>query len=105
MVTASQEFHSTHSPLPVQDRSGQSQCFNCIIETFQSQAYNLARRMLSDWALAEDAVQESMVSGFPPIPRRQSQSLADEDRRQHMPGHAAFVKIKAHRASGPSPAR
>lgn len=64
MVTASQEFHSTHSPLPVQDRSGQSQCFNCIIETFQSQAYNLARRMLSDWALAEDAVQESMVSGY-----------------------------------------
>ncbi|MCH8107614.1 MAG: sigma-70 family RNA polymerase sigma factor [Chloroflexi bacterium] len=65
MVTASQEFHcTTHSPLPVQDRSGQSQCYNCIIESFQSQAYNLARRMLSDWALAEDAVQESMVSGY-----------------------------------------
>lgn len=65
MVTASQEFHCTnHSPLPVQDRSGQSQCYNCIIESFQSQAYNLARRMLSDWALAEDAVQESMVSGY-----------------------------------------
>ena len=65
MVTASQEFHcTTHSPLPVQDRSGQSQCYNCIIESFQSQAYNLARRMLSDWALAEDAVQERMVSGY-----------------------------------------
>ena len=65
MVTASQEFHcTTHSPLPVQDRSGQSQCYNCIIESFQSQAYNLARRMLSDWALAEDEVQESMVSGY-----------------------------------------
>ena len=65
MVTASQQFHcATHSPLPVQDRSGQSQCYNCIIETFQTQAYNLARRMLSDWSLAEDAVQESMVSGY-----------------------------------------
>ena len=65
MVTASQQFQcTTHSPLPVQDRSGHSQCYNCIIETFQTQAYNLARRMLSDWALAEDAVQESLVSGY-----------------------------------------
>ncbi len=65
MVTASQQFQCvTHSPLPVQDRSGHSQCYNCIIETFQTQAYNLARRMLSDWALAEDAVQESLVSGY-----------------------------------------
>ena len=29
----------------------------------QTQAYNLARRMLDDWSLAEDAVQESFVSG------------------------------------------
>ena len=65
MVTASQQFQcTTHNPLPVQDRSGHSQCYNCIIETFQTQAYNLARRMLSDWALAEDAVQESLVSGY-----------------------------------------
>ena len=65
MVTGSQQFQcTTHSPLPVQDRSGRSQCYNCIIETFQTQAYNLARRMLSDWALAEDAVQESLVSGY-----------------------------------------
>ena len=28
------------------------------------EAYNLARRMLDDWALAEDAVQESLISGF-----------------------------------------
>ena len=65
MVTASHQFQcTTHSPLPVEDRSGQSQCYNCIIETFQTQAYNLARRMLGDWALAEDAVQESLVSGY-----------------------------------------
>ncbi len=30
----------------------------------QTQAYNLARRMLDDWSLAEDAVQESFVSGY-----------------------------------------
>ena len=65
MVTAPQQFSCTsHNPLPVQDRNGQSYCYNCIIEDHQSQAYNLARRLLSDWALAEDAVQESFVSGY-----------------------------------------
>ena len=39
-------------------------CYNCIIESMQTQAYNLARRMLDDWSLAEDAVQESFVSGY-----------------------------------------
>ena len=54
----------THTTLPVQDRGGQSYCYNCIIETFQTQAYNLARRLLNDWALAEDAIQESLLSGY-----------------------------------------
>ena len=53
-----------HAALPVQDRGGVAYCFNCIIEHFQSPAYNLARRMLNDWALAEDAVQDSFVSGY-----------------------------------------
>ena len=65
MVTNPEAFDcKTHTALPVQDRSGRTSCFNCIIETFQTQAYNLARRMLNDWALAEDAVQESLVSGY-----------------------------------------
>ncbi len=65
MVTAREQYScDTHNPLPVQDRNGQSYCFNCVIETHQSQAYNLARRLLSDWSLAEDAVQESFVSGY-----------------------------------------
>jgi RNA polymerase sigma-70 factor (ECF subfamily) len=55
---------ATHTPLPVQDHAGRSYCYNCVIETFQSQAYNLARRMLNDWALAEDALQESFTSGY-----------------------------------------
>ena len=65
MVAASEAFScTTHAPLPVQDRSGRASCYNCIIETFQTQAYNLARRMLDDWAQAEDAVQESLISGY-----------------------------------------
>lgn len=55
---------TTHPPLPLQDRSGGTHCYNCIIETFQTQAYNLARRMLNDWALGEDAVQESFLAGY-----------------------------------------
>ena len=53
-----------HTRLPVQDRTGRTSCYNCIIESTQSRAYNLARRMLDDWALAEDAVQDSLVSGY-----------------------------------------
>ena len=65
MVTTPETFNCvTHVPLPLRDRAGGSHCFNCIIETFQSPAYNLAYRMLSDWAMAEDAVQMSLVSGY-----------------------------------------
>ena len=53
-----------HTPLPLQDRAGAAYCFNCIIAHFQSPAYNLARRMLNDWAWAEDAVQDSFVAGY-----------------------------------------
>lgn len=65
MVTAAGTLNcTTHQPLPVLDRSGNTHCFNCAIESLQTQAYNLARRMLNDWALAEDALQESLVSGY-----------------------------------------
>jgi RNA polymerase sigma-70 factor, ECF subfamily len=65
MAATSQQFIcTTHNPLPVRDRSGNAYCFNCIIESHQTQAYNLARRLLNDWSLAEDAVQESFVSGY-----------------------------------------
>ena len=50
--------------LPVEDRSGQRHCYNCIIEEHQTQAQNLAVRMLGDWAAAEDATQEAFVSGY-----------------------------------------
>lgn len=53
-----------HPRLPVQDRNGASYCYNCVIEGFQAKGYNLACRMLRDWALAEDVLQESFVSGY-----------------------------------------
>ena len=65
MVTVPETIHcSNHATLLVEDRSGKTNCYNCIIETHQARAYNLARRILDDWALAEDAVQESLVSGY-----------------------------------------
>ena len=65
-----------HAALPVQDRSGGDYCFNCIIEHFQSPAYNLARRMLNDWALAEDAVQDSFVSAYRAFPQFRGDNLS-----------------------------
>ena len=77
MVTAPETTHcSNHVILLVQDRSGRTSCYNCIIETHQTQAYNLARRMLDDWALAEDAVQESLVSGYRAYPKFRGDNLS-----------------------------
>ena len=53
-----------HVRLPLRDRTGAVHCYNCVIEGFQAPAYNLARRMLGDWALAEDAAQEAFTSGY-----------------------------------------
>ncbi len=53
-----------HATLSVADRAGNSYCYNCIIETFQGPAYNLACRILNDRFLGEDAVQESLVAGY-----------------------------------------
>lgn len=76
MATAPERFIcTTHNPLPVQDRSGSSYCYNCIIESHQTQAYNLARRLLNDWSLAEDAVQESFVSGYRAFPQFRGENL------------------------------
>ena len=55
---------SDHPTLPIQDRQGDSYCFNCIVTGFQGQAYNLACRILNDRHLAEDTVQESLTSAY-----------------------------------------
>ena len=76
MVTFSNITHSSqHAALLVQDRSGNTNCFNCIIETHQTKAYNLARSMLDDWSLAEDAVQESLVSAYRAFPNFRGDNL------------------------------
>ncbi len=66
---------SHHANLQVTDQAGSLACFNCVIENHQIQAYNLARRMLSDWALAEDAVQESFVSAYRAFSRFRGENL------------------------------
>lgn len=48
----------------MRDRAGHEQCYNCIIETYQSRAQNLALRMLGDWGAAEDATQDAFLSGY-----------------------------------------
>lgn len=53
-----------HPTLPLADRNGKSYCFNCIIASHQSQAYNIACRILNDRFLAEDALQESLTSAY-----------------------------------------
>ena len=51
MAQTSQITHtSPHAQLPVHGQTSRTDCFNCIIETYQTQTYNLARRMLDDWA-------------------------------------------------------
>lgn len=54
----------------------QTSCYNCIIETYQTQAYNLACRILNDWALAEDALQEALVSGYSAFSQFRGDNLA-----------------------------
>ncbi len=62
--TEFQHNTNTHTALPVKDRAGQEYCYNCLIETYQTQAHNLALRMMGDWAVAEDATQEAFLSGY-----------------------------------------
>ena len=48
----------------MEDRAGRKYCYNCIIETHQTHAQNLALRILGDWAMAEDATQDALLSGY-----------------------------------------
>jgi len=59
-----QSHVASHSHLPITDKIGREHCFNCVVEEHQTRAYNLARYMLGDWALAEDATQEAFLSAY-----------------------------------------
>ncbi len=62
---AAMQTHSpTHTYLPVRDRAGGESCYNCVIEEHQARAHNLALRMMGDWAAADDATQEALLSGY-----------------------------------------
>ena len=77
MVTFSETIHTAnHATLLVQDHSSKTNCYNCVIETHQTRAFNLARRMLDDWSLAEDAVQESLVSAYRAYPQFMGDNLS-----------------------------
>ncbi len=43
---------------------GEQQAFNELVEMYQGQVYNLALRMLSDSAMAEDAAQETFIAAY-----------------------------------------
>ncbi len=64
-MAVSTEFECKgHATLVVKDRKGQRHCYNCIIESYQTRAYNLIAQMLGDWAAAEDVLQEVLLSGY-----------------------------------------
>ena len=54
----------THLTLPVVDRGGRGYCFNCVVEDYQSHAFNLALRVTGDSGLAGDGVQEALLSAY-----------------------------------------
>ena len=45
-------------------QQGDLEAFNALVERYQSQVYNLAARMLSNRASAEDATQEAFISAY-----------------------------------------
>ena len=53
-----------HAPLPVRTATGEVHCFNCIVEQYQGQVFNLALGFRHDPALAEDATQETFLSAY-----------------------------------------
>ena len=66
---------ANHDNLPVRDRTGAVHCYNCVIEQRQAQVYNLARRMLGNRDLAEDATQEALASGYGSFHQFQGRNL------------------------------
>ena len=51
------------------------QAFNALVERYETQAYNLARRMLGDPAAAEDATQDAFISAYQNIRRFRGEHL------------------------------
>ena len=52
------------SALIAQSKKGDLDAFNCLVLSYQDQAYNLALRMLGDKPSAEDVVQDSFIKAY-----------------------------------------
>jgi len=52
------------SALIAQSKKGDLDAFNCLVLSYQDQAYNLALRMLGDQPSAEDVVQDSFIKAY-----------------------------------------
>ncbi len=52
------------SDLIAQSKKGDLDAFNCLVLSYQDQAYNLALRMLGDQPSAEDVVQDSFIKAY-----------------------------------------
>ena len=50
--------------LIAQSKKGDLDAFNCLVLSYQDQAYNLALRMLGDKPSAEDVVQDSFIKAY-----------------------------------------
>jgi len=50
--------------LIAQSKKGDLDAFNCLVLSYQDQAYNLALRMLGDQPSAEDVVQDSFIKAY-----------------------------------------
>ncbi len=81
-------------------------CYNCIIESYQTQAHNLALQMLGDRGLAEDVTQEAFfvcIQGVQGVSWGKHAGLAPPHSGQCLKGHAALPKVPIHRSLDFSP--
>lgn len=66
---------TTHPPLPVSNARGDEYCFNCVVEAYQTQMFNLVAHMVGDRHLAEDITQEALLSAYRAFGRFRGESL------------------------------
>ena len=55
---------ATHPPLPIKNARGEVYCFNCVVEAYQTQMYNLVAHIVGSRDLAEDVTQEALISAY-----------------------------------------
>lgn len=61
--------------LILRSQAGELDAFNQLVEKYQSQVYNLARRMLGDPEMAADASQEAFLNAYEHIDRFRGSTL------------------------------